>query len=186
MISHALAAHRSWGTSSRARCTRNSQSPWADIVPAFSLSGRGLYGAANPRRPLRMPRGQPTTGRRGSGESSGNYGRLEFSSLGLPSLDGRAPLTAWEYEREPAILCSRCWTPSRVLKVLDTRRHLGVVLECKQTWSPGLGVWLESVAEGWAWTVLRRPHLFVPKDSGSPLLLSFAKRLCPCPKHCFS
>lgn len=32
MISHALAAHRSCCTNSRARCTRNSQSPWADMA----------------------------------------------------------------------------------------------------------------------------------------------------------
>jgi hypothetical protein len=32
VISQALAAHRSWGTSARARFTRNSQSPWADMT----------------------------------------------------------------------------------------------------------------------------------------------------------
>lgn len=43
MISHALAAHRSCGTSSRARCTRNSQSPWADMTLVMSPFGRGLF-----------------------------------------------------------------------------------------------------------------------------------------------
>lgn len=40
-MSQALAAHRSCGTSSRARCTRNSQSPWADMTRPEPAGPRG-------------------------------------------------------------------------------------------------------------------------------------------------
>lgn len=51
MISHDLAAHRSCCTSSRARCTRNSQSPCADMT--------GRPGGARPSEELLRMLGRP-------------------------------------------------------------------------------------------------------------------------------
>lgn len=53
VMSQALAAHRSCGTSSRARCTRNSQSPWADADAARAHAGPqggGRHGPGRRRR----------------------------------------------------------------------------------------------------------------------------------------
>lgn len=94
MISQALAAHKSCCTSSRARCTRNSQSPCADM--AHDASGRWPKAAEpsgsktqppqprSPGRLLRMSVESPGRRRSGSGRVSGFCEKLSPAGSQLP------------------------------------------------------------------------------------------------------
>lgn len=97
-MSQALAAHRSCGTSSRARCTRNSQSPWADMTRPEPA---GPQGGGTPRA---WPPPGPLLRRRGARRALPGLRAASAPAPVGPSagqLPGSVPISEAAEQREP-------------------------------------------------------------------------------------